>query len=143
MDLPNKRGLCFDASEFMCIEVDTRQKNQNQSLEPIAGFISPTSLVSTLKSRQIPPDFDLLKIDIDSLECPLLDAVLAAGFRPRIVVTEASPAWPPPLMWRREVGMYSPPNQCPRAANPWLVAGAEFFYGCSLQEVYNVLAPAG
>lgn len=76
MDLPSKRGLCFDASEFMCIEVD-RQKNQNQSLELIAGFISPALLVSTLKSRQMPPDFDLLKIDIDSLECPLLDAVLA------------------------------------------------------------------
>ena len=110
-------GLCFDVDGSMC--------KSEPTLMPVLGQLSPEVLAATLKSRAAPVDFDILKIDVDSTDCPLLDAVIGAGFRPRVVVIEASPAWPPPLLFRREAADYTPSSMCPRARNKWLLTGCD------------------
>ena len=134
--LERKPGLCFDLDGPMCA--------LEPSLTPILGRVTPSSLVASLRSHETPVDFDVLKLDVDSIECPLLDAVMSAGYRPRVIISEASPAWPPPLLFRREAAEYTPPR-CPAKAQKkmWLHVGGEFFYGCSLQETYEVLKPHG
>ena len=132
----NVRGLCFDLEGYMC--------KLEPSLTPILGRVTPSSLVASFQSHNTPIDFDVLKLDVDSIECPLLDAVMSAGYRPRVIISEASPAWPPPLLFRREAAEYTPPRcLSAKKKHVWLHVGGEFFYGCSLQETYEVLKPHG
>ena len=58
--------------------------------------ITPQNVVSLLEAYQIPTDFEVLSLDIDSYDYWVLDALLAK-FRPRIVVTEINEKIPPPL----------------------------------------------
>lgn len=129
------RGLCLDMNGVMC--------QKEAQMQGIVGRVSPESLVAALRAHDAPLDFDIIKIDVDSIECPLLDSLMSSGYRPRVIVAEASPAWPPPLLFRREAAEYDPPQLCPRARNKWILVGGEFFYGCSLQEIYEVLHPHG
>src|ERR1041385_4310881 len=58
--------------------------------------ITPQTVVSLLEAYQIPTDFEVLSLDIDSYDYWVLDALLAK-FRPRIVVTEINEKIPPPI----------------------------------------------
>ena len=43
----------------------------------------------------------MLKLDLDSFECDILELIIVKeGYRPRVIISEASPAWPPPLRFR-------------------------------------------
>ncbi len=58
--------------------------------------VTPDNVVSLLEAYQIPPDFEVLSLDIDSYDYWVLDALLGK-FRPRIVVTEINEKIPPPV----------------------------------------------
>ena len=58
--------------------------------------ITPANVVSLLEAYEIPSDFEILSLDIDSYDYLVLDALLAK-FRPRIVVTEINEKIPPPI----------------------------------------------
>ena len=58
--------------------------------------ITPQNVVSLLEAYQIPHDFEVLSLDIDSYDYLVLDALLTK-FRPRIVVTEINEKIPPPI----------------------------------------------
>jgi hypothetical protein len=58
--------------------------------------ITPQNVVSLLEAYQIPTDFEVLSLDIDSYDYWVLDALLTK-FRPRIVVTEINEKIPPPI----------------------------------------------
>lgn len=66
--------------------------------------VTPDNVVSLLEAYQIPTDFEVLSLDIDSYDYLVLDALLAK-FRPRIVVTEINEKIPPPI---RFVVKYDP-----------------------------------
>ena len=125
------RGLYFDTH----VPSDT-------VLTPVRGLVSPASVVAALESDGAPRDFDFLKLDLDGFECDILEALVAAGFRPKVVVSEASPAWPPPLKFRLAYDPSPPPasRKC-RGRVEWNSAGGEFFYGCSLQAMADLLEP--
>jgi hypothetical protein len=58
--------------------------------------ITPENVVSLLDAYEIPSEFEVLSIDIDSYDYWVLDALLGK-FRPRIVVTEINEKIPPPI----------------------------------------------
>jgi hypothetical protein len=58
--------------------------------------ITPQNVVSLLEAYQIPTDFEVLSLDIDSYDYWVLDALLTK-FRPRIVLTEINEKIPPPI----------------------------------------------
>jgi hypothetical protein len=99
----------------------------------ILGKITPTNFVESLQhDSDMPRDFQILKMDIDGFECDLLESLLGAGYRPKILIVEANPAWPPPFKWHLR---FSP---------DWFYGkGGTFFYGCSFQSVHDLLQPHG
>jgi hypothetical protein len=57
--LERKRGLCFDLDGPMCAP--------EPQLKAILGRVTPASLVVSLQAHSVPSDFDILKIDVDSI----------------------------------------------------------------------------
>ena len=124
-ELKSMPGVAFDIREKML--------NQFVRAKQELGAITPASFAAKVREAipsQLP--FAVLKIDIDGFDCSLLEALTADGHRPKIIIIEAQPSWPPPFVWRLE---YS---------TRWAWgAGGDFFYGCSLQAVARILRPLG
>ena len=114
------------------LSFDQYFKKTNERMRHVQGALSPAGFVRTLIESKAPRDLHLFKLDFDGFECDVLEAMLSAGFRPRVIIVEASPAWPPPYVWRIH---YHPAW--------WYGAGGRFFYGCSLQALVNLLRPRG
>jgi hypothetical protein len=74
------------------------------------------------------PDVDVVSIDLDGNDLYLLQALLATGLRPRIVILEYNGKFPPPI--RFSIG-YDP-------AHIW--DGTDYM-GASLQSFIDILAP--
>lgn len=67
-----------------------------------AYTVIPTPLsyfnaVQSFQDAEIPTEFDVLKYDTDSADCAVIDALLAAGYLPSIVMAEYNIVFPPPL----------------------------------------------
>jgi len=60
------------------------------------ALVTPSNVTSLLEEQDIPRDFGVLSLDIDSYDYWVLDAVLKS-FRPRVVVTEINEKIPPPV----------------------------------------------
>src|SRR4051812_3174108 len=53
-----------------------------------------------LRSAGLKPEaLDVLKIQIDSYDCPLLEDIVTAGWQPKVVIIRINPAFPPPLQF--------------------------------------------
>jgi hypothetical protein len=78
----------------------------------------------------VPGDTDLLKLDIDGYDGPVLREILRAGFRPKVLQLEVQPEIPPPIEF---AVLYDPAYRC--ADDAGKVGG---FYGASLGYVSNL-----
>ncbi|HVF48516.1 MAG TPA: hypothetical protein VNA19_00435 [Pyrinomonadaceae bacterium] len=58
--------------------------------------VTPANVVPLLRAYEIPEDFSVLNLDIDSYDYWVLDALLES-FRPRLIVTEINEKIPPPI----------------------------------------------
>ena len=122
--LKGMRGVAFDIRQKMLAQFSIAAR--------MLGAVTPSSFVDAVRQSAVPKRFDVLKIDMDGFDCDLLESLTTAGYRPAVVIIEANPAWPPPIVWRR--------NYSPRWT--WGMGGS-FFYGCSLQAVTDLLNPLG
>jgi hypothetical protein len=43
--------------------------------------------------------FTILKLDVDSYECSILEHILRANYRPQIIHSEFNPIYPPPVIF--------------------------------------------
>jgi hypothetical protein len=68
------------------------------------ALVTPANVTPLLEEQNVPRDFGVLSLDIDSYDYWVLDAVLDS-FRPRLVVTEINEKVPPPV---RFVVSYDP-----------------------------------
>jgi hypothetical protein len=73
-------------------------------------------------------DTDVFSLDLDGNDIYVMEAVLAAGFRPKIIICEYNAKFPPPVEFRIA---YDP-------GHAW--NGSDYF-GASLQSFVNLLAP--
>jgi hypothetical protein len=89
------RALLFDPSPLNA-EV-LRQTYANAIV--LQDAINSSSIVNILSAhKELPVDFDVFKIDIDSADCDVIEALLSHGsFRPKVIVSEFNIMYPPPI----------------------------------------------
>jgi hypothetical protein len=60
-------------------------------------WVNAENVAELLQKYQVPDNFDFLSLDIDSIDYHVLKALLAAGHRPRAMVTEYNASYGPVL----------------------------------------------
>lgn len=75
------------------------------SIQPINKYVAPNrksddSIDSLLSTTDIPCDFDILSIDIDSYDLEIWETMEA--YRPKIVIIEINSYIPPGILWRHD-----------------------------------------
>jgi hypothetical protein len=70
---------------------------------PIEAFVErhsnePNSLDNILAKTNIPKDFNLLSIDIDSYDCEVWESL--SNYLPKVVIIEINSSVPPGIIWR-------------------------------------------
>jgi hypothetical protein len=95
-----------------------------------ATRITPIDIASVLAENSCPTNIDLLKIDIDGYDGPILQEILASGYRPKVIQVEVNPEIPPPIQF---AVLYHPDYRCATVFNQ--VGG---FYGASVAYVCNL-----
>ena len=102
--------------------------------------ISPIDVVDLLSSHSVPKNDAILKIDIDSWECSLLQRILDSGYAPSIIMTEINTCFPPPLRFSvapdgivPDLGEYE--------KEIWQQENC--FFGCSLASQADILISRG
>ncbi len=61
------------------------------------SWISPSTISHTFSKEGVPKNLVYLKIDMDADDCATLAAIMASGFRPRVLQMEMTPEIPYPL----------------------------------------------
>lgn len=98
------------------------------------GFASTSSIGRDLSAAAIPKDLDALKVDIDSFDLPVLQAILQADFRPKVLMVEINSDVPPPIKWTL---------QPPPANGHFMRRGRNLYggyFGTSADAVFQALA---
>ena len=97
------RGVVFEAFPPPALFTNIRAVNTTGGMHVSVGLVKGATIGALLGPAHFaaPTNFDVLKIDIDSIDLPVLRAVLAAGFRPKTLMVEINQAIPPPLSWTR------------------------------------------
>lgn len=101
----NYSGLVFegDTNTFSKILTSNmRNVNQSKGIQVIFGYQNPVSIIDIFEEFSVPKHFDILKIDIDSIDYPLLRSILASLYLPRLVMVEVNPGIPPPFYFHVE-----------------------------------------
>jgi hypothetical protein len=88
-------GIGVEGDERRARRLARAYKNLN-GVEAVHALATPLNVVSLLKANNIPREFGVLSLDIDSYDYWVLEAILKS-FRPRIVVTEINEKIPPPV----------------------------------------------
>ena len=76
--LPDWQGLLLDGS------------NENPSINLHKTMIKADTIASVFKEHNVPLDLALLSVDIDSYDYWVLTAILDAGYKPDIIITEVN-----------------------------------------------------
>ncbi len=87
--------------------------------------VTPDNVVSLLKEFDVPKNFDLLNLDIDSYDLFIVKGLLGS-FQPKIISMEINEKIPPPIYFAVKYD------------EKYIYEGNDF-YGCSLQAAYDEL----
>ena len=68
--------------------------HSNASINLHAELLSADNVVDVLRRHHVPSAVDFLSIDVDSVDVWLLDSILSAGFRPRVIAIEYNSNYP-------------------------------------------------
>ena len=89
-----------------------------------------------MKERQLPELGWIVKIDIDSVDCVVADAILRASFKPRVIIIETMGCFPTPRVFSylNSSTCMSHEQSCVRQfnENPWPKNCC--LYSCSTQQ---------
>eukprot|EP00928_Gymnodinium_smaydae_P074070 TRINITY_DN57155_c0_g1_i1.p1 TRINITY_DN57155_c0_g1~~TRINITY_DN57155_c0_g1_i1.p1 ORF type:complete len:518 (+),score=44.39 TRINITY_DN57155_c0_g1_i1:140-1693(+) len=78
---------------------------------------------------------DVLKVDIDSFDCDIVQAVLSEGVLPKLVVLEINWGFPPPLRYARHYSQHSRKGSGRKTGN--------LPFGCSISYSVNMMSEFG
>ncbi len=92
--------------------------------------VTPANVVALLHGHGVPERFAVLKLDIDSYDLFVLEALLASPYRPGVIVLEVNENIPPPLYFSV---LFSEDHA-------WT---GDHFQGCSIVAACAVARPAG
>ena len=68
--------------------------HSNASINLHATYLDSGNVAAVLHNHSVPTRVDVLSIDVDSTDIWLLEALLVAGFRPRVIVVEYNSNFP-------------------------------------------------
>jgi hypothetical protein len=88
--------------------------------------ITPDNIVDLLRSNEIPTDFDVLNLDIDSYDYYVIDSLLRGGFRPKVITMEINEKIPPGIFFTVDF----------EQDHYWQ---GDHFYGCSIDAACSVV----
>lgn len=91
-------GLLIEASHSAVATANTLISTRNLQATTAATYANPDTIRDLLSGFGIPRNFGFLSLDVDSIEYPLLQAILA-GFRPGLVCVEINERIPPPIVY--------------------------------------------
>ena len=123
------RGVNFDIPSSLP-SLKFLQRWAPKSVVDARGIL-PSGFAAALEAHGTPKGsgLDFLKIDIDSFDCDYLEVVLHAGYRPKVIMMEATTAYPPPLkFWLRFSSNFS-----------YAASTGTPISGCSLQTISDLL----
>ena len=92
--------------------------------------VTPSNVGHLLKAFEVPEDFDLLNLDIDSYDLYVIDALLASGFRPKIISMEINEKIPCGIFFTVDFS----------ETHYWQ---EDHFFGCSIEAAAAVVKPHG
>jgi FkbM family methyltransferase len=95
----NYTGLIFEGDpEYLPIlRTNIRKVNQSGKVFIVEEYVKSSSIKAHLSYHNIPQNFDVLKIDIDSFDFAIIKAILDARYKPNLVVMEINQDIPPPF----------------------------------------------
>lgn len=72
----------------------------------------PPQFPAALRKERVPTGLgvDFFKMDIDSFDCHVLEEVMKAGYRPKVLMMECENGFPPPLRFAVKYSPSSPYN---------------------------------
>lgn len=94
------------------------------------GRVTPSNIKALLECYEVPKNFDLLNLDIDSYDLYVVQSMLAADFRPKVISMEINEKIPPPLFFTVDYD----------ENHYWKM---DHFFGCSIQAAANTVKPFG
>ena len=119
------RGLAIEGSPVRFAQLSlTYEKYADVKL--IRTYVSPDSITDLIRGAEIPSDFDILNLDIDSYDLYVLESILKA-FTPKLCVLEWNRAYPPSIFFTVN---YNPNIH-------W--TDSTFFMGASMFAFYDLL----
>lgn len=92
--------------------------------------VTPINVANLLKAFDVPTNFELLNIDIDSYDLQVIQSLVESGYRPKIITMEINEKIP--------IGIFFSVSYS--ADHAWR---GDHFYGCSLSAAVEVLGPLG
>jgi hypothetical protein len=98
----------------------------------LGTFVTPNNVKDLLLENGAPFDCDLIKVDIDSYDGPVIQAILKGGWRPRVFCVEVNADIPPPFRFMVEYQ--------DRGGEPDSAIG---LYGCSVAWAADIFAQYG
>lgn len=92
--------------------------------------VTPNNVTSILRAAEVPLDFTLLNLDIDSYDYFVIQNILKADFKPLVITMEINEKFPPPIHFAVNFD----------ENHVW---SGDHFYGCSLEAAANLIKPYG
>lgn len=118
-------GLLIEASHSAIATANTLISTRNLQATTAATYANPDTIRYLLSGFGIPKNFGFLSLDVDSIEYPLLQAILA-GFRPGLVCIEINERIPPPIVYYTKYIQGADPPHAP------------LYLGASIQALFNL-----
>ena len=92
--------------------------------------VTPSNVSMLMRGFEVPPDFELLNLDIDSYDLYVIDELLKGSFRPKVISMEINEKIPPPIFFTVNYD----------DAHYWR---GDHFFGCSLTAAASVVKAHG
>ena len=124
-------GVVFDSQSSLWLLEAVLNLERRTNVTVRAELLDPVQAAATLRQSNVPTNLGLLKVDIDSVDCAIMRAILEGGFRPTLIHVEAYPGHAPGV--RAELILQSggtPPRHAPPGCSCAAIAalGRKFGY---------------
>ena len=119
-------GLCIemDSSRFSILSFLYREFSRVNLLKI---KVTPINIHLILEANNIPRNFDLLNLDIDSYDLEILNKILNENFKPKVISMEINEKVPPPIFFSTKYN----------DNDSW--ENEDHFFGCSITAAADVL----
>ena len=104
--------------------------SHHENISLVKAKVSPSNIVNILKACDVPQDFQILNLDIDSWDLFVIESLLQSGYQPSLITMEINEKIPEGVIFSVRY-------------NHKHVWKADHFYGCSIAAAYAVVKEFG